>query len=145
MPKFGPLWILLTVLYCSGIFYLSSFPDSDLPSPSLLDWPGSDKAAHATLYGGLAGLIAMGLHRSNRGRISLRALFLAPVALATLYGVSDELHQAFVPTRSPDMLDLLADAAGATIFTGAYTAWIARSARSIGAPAKGNSTRLPGD
>ena len=37
------------------------------------------------------------------------------VALASVYGVSDELHQAYVPGRSADALDWLADTAGATV------------------------------
>ena len=145
MPKYGPLWIVLTLAYCSGIFYLSSLPDRDLPSPAWLDWPGSDKLVHTIIYGGLAGLVASGLRRSNPESLSRRAQFLIPVAFAVLYGISDETHQAFVPTRSPDVLDLLADFTGATIIAGAYTAWNARSARPKVSPVTGNSTRRPGD
>ncbi len=145
MPKFGPVWLLLTVAYCGGIFYLSSLPDLDKAAPPWLDWPGADKAVHAAMYGGLAGLVGVGLRRSNAGGLPLGTLFLAPVIFAALYAVSDEFHQSFVPTRSPDALDLLADAAGATLFAGAYTAWVARMARPTAPPAPGNSTRLPGD
>ncbi|TJY43292.1 hypothetical protein E5161_05185 [Cohnella pontilimi] len=35
------------------------------------------------------------------------------VALCVIYGLSDEWHQAFVPNRSPDPLDLWHDAVGA--------------------------------
>jgi VanZ family protein len=35
------------------------------------------------------------------------------VLLASLYGVSDEAHQAFVPGRSADAVDWLADTVGA--------------------------------
>ncbi|MEZ4273606.1 MAG: VanZ family protein [Myxococcota bacterium] len=33
--------------------------------------------------------------------------------ITILYGLVDEFHQSFVPGRSPDLLDALADAAGA--------------------------------
>ena len=62
----------------------------------------------------------------------------ASTVLATLYGVSDEIHQMFVPPRTPDWLDVCADAFGA--MTGAVvvalaakllsrTMWHARSRR----------------
>jgi len=139
MPKYGPLWIVLTLAYCSVIFYLSSLPDRDLPAPAWLDWSGSDKAVHMVIFGGLAGLVSVGLRRSNPAPVSRRLLFLGPVLFAVLYGISDEFHQAFVPMRSPDALDLLADAAGATIIAGIYTAWAAHSARPKVSPAEGNS------
>jgi VanZ family protein len=34
-------------------------------------------------------------------------------AVALLYGLSDEFHQAFVPGRHPDPLDIVTDIAGA--------------------------------
>ena len=36
------------------------------------------------------------------------------IALATLYGVTDEFHQSFVPNRMTDPKDLLVDFLGAT-------------------------------
>jgi VanZ family protein len=43
--------------------------------------------------------------------------------IATLYGVSDEIHQAFVPLRTPDVRDVIADATGAALALGAAWAW----------------------
>lgn len=37
------------------------------------------------------------------------------VLLCTLYGVTDEFHQSFVPGRTPDVLDIRNDAIGAAL------------------------------
>lgn len=121
-------WIALTFAYCAAIFYLSSRPDLGLDPPPWMDWPHSDKAVHFVLYGGLAGLVATGLWQSSDRTIPPWPLWWIPLLFATLYGVSDEIHQLFVPNRSFDLLDLLADAAGATIVAGVFSAWTARRA-----------------
>ncbi len=99
----------LVLLYCAGIFWLSA--QSDLKSPRV-SFPGADKAAHAALYAGLAGLVSEGLRRAPRPPAPGTQLW-APIVFAVLYGVTDEIHQVFTPRRSCDPLDLLADAAGA--------------------------------
>jgi VanZ family protein len=38
------------------------------------------------------------------------------VALAFLYGATDEFHQSFTPGRGPKFTDVLIDTFGATIF-----------------------------
>ena len=93
----GRLYPALAALWAAVIFAASSQPGSavGLPSP----W---DKLAHMLAYAVLAWL--------------LRKSGLSPfwaIALAVLYGVSDEWHQSFVPGRFCDATDLLADAAGA--------------------------------
>jgi len=45
------------------------------------------------------------------------------VVLAALYGVSDECHQLFVPGRQFDVRDMMANALGASVPTGALWAW----------------------
>jgi len=99
----------VVALYCAAIFWMSSRPD--VPTgPDLFD--GQDKVVHALVYAGLAALVWLGLRRSN-ARLPARVLFWAPLAFASLYGVTDELHQWFVPHRSCELADLGADAAGA--------------------------------
>jgi VanZ family protein len=39
------------------------------------------------------------------------------------YGVTDEWHQSFVPGRSADAIDLVADAVGAGLAAGGLGAW----------------------
>lgn len=102
-------YILLTAAYCGAIFWLSSGPipiEVDMPIAS------SDKLAHFVVYGGLAAIVSVGLRRSNE-RVSTRVQFLMPLVFASLYGVSDEIHQAFVPSREFDLFDMIADALGA--------------------------------
>jgi VanZ family protein len=63
-------------------------------------------AAHVLLFGVLAVLWARALGRRPHA-------WLLAFALAALYALSDEFHQAFVPGRTPDPLDLLCDGLGA--------------------------------
>jgi len=44
--------------------------------------------------------------------MSRKRLILWSIAAATCYGISDEIHQYFVPLRDADLLDFLADMAG---------------------------------
>ena len=108
-------WIPAAV-WASFIFFLSSQPS--LPSPGSLN----DKQAHALAYGVLACLCLMGLTGWRWRRIAGASLVVAFVA-AVLFGISDEVHQAFVPGRSPDAADVAADAAGAAIALAAAWAW----------------------
>jgi VanZ family protein len=52
--------------------------------------------------------LAGGLGQPVTARVALFA-----VVIATLYGVTDEMHQAFVPGRTADAWDVLKDMAGA--------------------------------
>lgn len=111
MPRFRLPYAAATVAYCAFIFYLSA--QSDPPKPDIgFDIPGLDKLAHAVLFGCLAGVVSIGLRRSNAS-IAPKFQFYAPIAFAVLYGVTDEIHQVFVPERTFELLDLVADAAGA--------------------------------
>jgi VanZ family protein len=100
-------WLLLVGL-CMLIFWQSSSP---VPSqtPSL---PGLDKLVHAGVYGLLAFLAARAF-ATLPGLDTPRTLAWAAAIFAILYGLSDEVHQAFVPERTADFWDLVADAFGA--------------------------------
>ena len=114
MPKMKPTYVYATLLYCGALFVLSSQSNPPQAPWGLLELPGFDKAIHAVLYAGLAGLVSLGIRRSGT-QASAGMQFWVPLIFATLYGLSDEIHQLFVPLRVFDLLDLLADATGATI------------------------------
>jgi len=92
------------------IFAASAMPASGLPE-WLARLAGADKAAHGAIYAVLALLVC---RAAGSGGGALSAAKLAAAAAGvTLYGLSDEVHQIFVPTRCFDLADLAADAAGA--------------------------------
>lgn len=96
--------------WAAWIFYLSSLTNPPVPSWILPE--GSDKVLHGWEYGLLGLLCYRAFRRAAGPWAAARALGLAVVS-ATLYGLSDELHQAFVPERTADLFDLLADGIGA--------------------------------
>lgn len=105
-----PFYLLLTFTYCAGIFFLSSSANPvGVPYPGL----NLDKLFHALLYAGLAITVSVGIRRS-RENAGPWVQYLAPLLFASLYGMSDEFHQLFVPGRQCDPWDLAAD------FTGAF-------------------------
>jgi len=100
----------------AGIFFVSSLHSPPLPSNI------SDKPAHALAYAGLAGLVARALGRGLPPRITRLDLVIG-FAICVIYAASDELHQSFVPGRSPDIADVAADAIGAAVALIACWAW----------------------
>ncbi len=95
---------LAPLAWAALLFFLSSQPK--LPEPPLV-FEGIDKLEHAIAYGVLAALVVWA-----QGAATSRTLVIG-VALTSLYGASDEVHQMFVPGRSPDVVDWIADTAGA--------------------------------
>ena len=96
---------LPALLQAALIFALSSRSGDAYPEVSL---PGADKLVHFALYAPLGAALVYAL----RGHWRWAGL------LAALYGVSDEVHQMFVPLRFADGFDVLADAVGG--FVGAW-------------------------
>ncbi|HEU0012237.1 MAG TPA: VanZ family protein [Longimicrobium sp.] len=96
------------VLWAALIFVLSGRPR--VPGP---DIPYADKVLHFCGFAVLGLLLARACERSALPLV-------AAVALGLLYGASDEVHQMYVPGRSPDVWDWAADAAGVTIAVYTY-------------------------
>ena len=115
------------LLWFALIFILSSQPS--LPSPGRI----SDKQAHAFTYGVLAILCLMGLTGWRSRRVAGASL-LAAFAIAVVYGVSDEIHQSFVPGRTPDVADVIADAVGAACALTAAWGWAILAGRPSSLP-----------
>lgn len=116
--------------YAGLIFYLSSLPHPEEKLPTLVTF-FSDKVLHAVEYAVLGALC----YRAVRGSGNdwwRRPAIPAAILLASLYGASDEVHQAFVPFRDSSWLDWLADTIGAALGVGImHRVWSLRPVESI--------------
>jgi VanZ family protein len=130
--KFAAAWALL-------IFLLSSIPGGSFPQAKIFSY---DKILHASVYGVLGILCFLASARTWSLRTAV--LVLLSAAMTTLYGFTDEFHQLFVPGRSADLYDVLADAVGglagalAASFLPMATVSTGPKARADGVPAKSN-------
>ena len=109
------LWYWLPVaLYAGGIFYLSSQSHPEKQLPSFLFEDVSDKVLHAVEYAVLGGLCYRAFRWATGSVVSRQAVVLA-IITASVYGITDEAHQFFVPFRESSWQDWLADTIGAAI------------------------------
>jgi VanZ family protein len=100
----------------AAIFFVSGQSQPSVPGGI------SNTTGHLIAYAGLGLLLVRAITGRLGGRITGRAAGTA-LAIATAYGVTDEVHQMFVPGRMPDIGDVAADAAGAFIAVGVCWAW----------------------
>ncbi|MDN5310229.1 MAG: hypothetical protein PWP14_1623 [Methanolobus sp.] len=130
------LFLTITIAYAAMIFYLSSRSDIAVPThmfkiplmyaiKDLLEGAGiyfvtdlveyayahKDKVAHMFLYFGLGVFLHMTFRSSDS---SVMRKYAAPFAfiVGILYGISDEIHQSYVPGRTSSVADLFANGLG---------------------------------
>jgi len=103
------------VLWAGVIVALSSWPQP----PEFGAPPGTDKVVHGWMYAVLA-FLSVRAAWSSRTRWTPWVLALAVLAGAVLFAAADEWHQRFIPTRSAELFDWLADAVGALVGVAAY-------------------------
>jgi VanZ family protein len=120
ISRLSLLWAILAIAVLAAIFWASSQPNPSFSSSETLDTL-IKKGGHLAGYGLLAALAWLAVRVVLRPRLAVVAAF----ALATGYGVFDELHQAFTATRSPSPVDVGIDATGAALGLLAVT-WLVR-------------------
>jgi VanZ family protein len=100
---------LAVLSYMLGLFFLSSLTTIDGLSCARLP-EGIGNLAHIPLYAGLGGLLYWALQKQQ---ILLRLGY--TWTLGSLFAVSDEVHQNFVPGRTFSMTDIDLDLLGLVI------------------------------
>lgn len=130
--RFAVVSWLLVALWACFIFFMSANTGSGLSdglgffssiyralkdAQMQLFGPGVDvisSIAHFCEYAVFGALLANALS----GHLSLRRACLIAILCASLYGVTDEIHQLFVPGRMCDPVDWLVDTLGASVGSG---------------------------
>lgn len=126
----APAWPAWTAwgLWSFLIFFLSAIPGQEWPEGPRI--PGADKIVHAGLWSAWSTFAFFAFARQFP-RLRAHQLLALTAGLAALGGALDEFHQAFVPNRSPDPADWLADVIAAiltALLLGHILPWV-RSAR----------------
>ena len=104
-------FLLPLILYLILIFFMSSLPGKEIPD---VDIPYFDKLLHLMEYAVLGFLLMRGLKNSEL-KFSNISFIIFTAIFSTLYGLSDEFHQSFVPSRDASLLDVLFDCIGGAI------------------------------
>ena len=101
---------LPVLVYAGLIFYLSAQPYLTLPGGFLLAIDPEVLVFHLFEYIPLGFLAARAVSKTNRLSSYNPRSF--PMFIGAAYGLSDELHQYFVPGRTASPLDAMADTIG---------------------------------
>ena len=94
-------------VYCTLIYIQSSYPSPE-EVPQL---PYIDKVLHFAAYALLSALFLRAL-KMLPIKDNIRLITILGITLSSLYGISDEIHQHYVPYRDADIMDALADIIG---------------------------------
>lgn len=98
----GLYWVLLLVL--------TSLPAENLPDVSF-----SDKVEHLLAFCVLAVLLKLTLLLQNKNVNVKKRSSLFTIVIVGIYAGLDEIHQIFIPSRTGDIVDWIADISGALI------------------------------
>jgi VanZ family protein len=115
LNKFFIYWFPI-LLYCLLIFIQSSHPSPDITP----HWPFMDKVLHFAAYA-LLGALFLRAFNTTRIKQNLKLIIILSILLTSLYGISDEIHQSFVPFRTADVMDALADIIGSVFGVGVFS------------------------
>jgi VanZ family protein len=108
--------VVLALAYLAAMFAATHMPTR---LPTSMPVRGLDKAVHFVAYAGLA--IVLMAAANVFWRTGVRTA-LGVIIVAAIYGALDEWTQGFVPGRSAELRDWVADVLGAAVGAGLYLA-----------------------
>lgn len=123
LKNFIYYWLPL-IVYCLAIYIQSDLPSIEhIPS-----FEFSDKFMHFFAYA-IMGVLFYRAYQTLRIKDNLRMLILLSVVSASLYGISDEIHQYYVPFRDASIFDVIANILGAICGVYLYHLWAGSTKR----------------
>ena len=120
LRNFFICWLPL-IIYCLAIYIQSDYPRPE----KVPTFAFSDKMLHFGAYG-LLGILFFRAYETLPLKANKILLILLSIGSATLYGVSDEIHQYFVPFREASILDAVANTMGSICGVYFYHLWKAQ-------------------
>lgn len=118
--KFIPsLWTVITIA-------LLCLPGSALPSGGLFNIPQLDKVAHIILFGGIVLLWGLHFTQTSTGSKPARSWAWLVVGNIVLGVILEFIQRDYIPNRSFDVGDILADAAGSVLVFIILVLWLKR-------------------
>jgi len=105
------------ILYSVLIFGISSIPQTKLPRLDILNF---DKLNHLIEYTFYAMTLFLAFSNAKSEKIIKNASLLT-ILTGLLFGITDEIHQLFVPGREFSMFDYAADTFGILLGVFVYT------------------------
>jgi VanZ family protein len=115
------LYWLPIITYCLIIFLQSSYPSpKQLPHVTHLD-----KLLHFVAYA-ILGALWLRAFNTLGIRNKPKLIIALSILLSSLYGISDEVHQHFVPYRDADAADAVMDIIGSVVGVYAYYLFVTR-------------------
>lgn len=104
-------FLVITILYAAMIFALSSSSDPPGAEEGKQAVPYFSHLAHTALYFGFAFCVFETLKHYPKELD--KNIYLLAFAITVIYGVTDEIHQYFVPYRHFTLIDIFFNSVGA--------------------------------
>jgi VanZ family protein len=108
MPIRGFWFKCLALFYAVMIFLISALPSL---SPARFGFVLEDKFLHFIEFSILSFLLFLAFSTSGNTFVK-KHIFILSSIVGIVYAISDEIHQSFVPGRSCEFLDFVADTLG---------------------------------
>jgi VanZ family protein len=109
-------WKIIPVAWTALTIFLLCLPGSAIPSAGVFSTEGIDKVVHAILFGGIVLLGGFSQYFRRNEKTKWQRIIVALTLLSVGLGIGLEfLQRDYIPNRSFDGNDIIADSAGAIV------------------------------
>ncbi|THU37218.1 VanZ family protein [Niastella caeni] len=118
-------WKIIPVAWTAVTIFLLCIPGSAIPSAGVFATEGIDKVVHAILFGGIVLLWGFNQYFRRDEKQNWQRIIVVLTFFSVGLGIGLEfLQRYYIPNRSFDGIDIIADSAGAIV--AAFYHWFVR-------------------